>query len=238
MASATLRGLFPVPGEVTFDFNPDQITVSRQNSMKDKKSSKKGGNSPRILKGSPSEIVSLKKIVLDGEGTQDKCELIMSWMTPKGGLLGALIGGAISMASSMMGGPAINLATQLPRLMFMYGTGLMFMCQIEKSTIQYTRFNDAGNVIRAEITDLKLGKVQSPLDLAAVLPTNPSSGGAPGRRSHMVTAGENLQFIATANYGAPRHWRAVAQTNGIDDPLRVHPGRHLYLPNVEELGSS
>jgi hypothetical protein len=95
-----------------------------------------------------------------------------------------------------------------------------------------------GRAIRAEISQLQLGKVPSLLDIAAMLPTNPTSGGAPGRRSHIVTAGENLQTIATSNFGAPRHWRSLADTNGVDDPLRVQPGRHLYLPNIEEMSGS
>lgn len=238
MAQAMLIGKIPVPGEVTFDYNPDKIAVQKGNQGRDQQSVKPGGNSPKMLKGAPLEKINLKDVTLDGDGTLDKCELILSWMKPGGGLLGAIIGGAISMVSSALGGPAINLATKLPQLTFIYGTGFIFECQIYQCTISYERFDDMGRPIRAKIGQLTLQKVPSILEMAALLPTNPTSGGSPGRRSHLVTSGENLQTIATANYGAPKHWRSVAETNGVDDPLRVRPGRHLYLPNVGELNGS
>jgi Contractile injection system tube protein len=238
MAQAMLIGKLPAPGQVTFDINPEQITVQRRNQTKTKPRVTKGGNSPPTLKGSPPETVSLKKVVIDGEGTQDTCEQLITWMTPGGGLIGAVFGAIVSAAVSAVGGPTLNLATKPPQLTFVYGAGFIFECIIVQCSINYTRFDDLGRAIRAEIGQLQLGKVPSLLDIAAMLPTNPTSGGAPGRRSHVVTAGENLQTIATANFGAPRHWRSLAETNGVDDPLRLPPGRHLYLPNIEELSGS
>jgi hypothetical protein len=238
MATAMLIGKLPAPGEISFDFNPEQISIQRKNQTKTKPRVTKGGNSPPTLKGSPPETVTLKKVIFDGDGTQDKCEQLLTWMTPGGGMLGALVGAAISAISSAVGGPVINLATKPPQLTFIYGAGFIFECIITNCQINYTRFDDMGRVIRAEVASLALGKVPSLLDIAAMLPTNPTSGGAPGRRSHIVTAGENLQTIATTSFGAPRHWRSLAETNGVDDPLRVRPGHHLYLPNIEELSGS
>jgi nucleoid-associated protein YgaU len=50
-----------------------------------------------------------------------------------------------------------------------------------------------------------------------------------------VVEGDNLQSIATAGYGSPGRWRALAEANDIDDPLRVRPGEVVYLPNDDEL---
>jgi nucleoid-associated protein YgaU len=65
--------------------------------------------------------------------------------------------------------------------------------------------------------------------------TNPTSGGLPGRESHRVTAGENLQTISQRTYGSPSYWRAVADANGIDDPLSVRPGDLVSLPSPQEI---
>ena len=137
----------------------------------------------------------------------------------------------------MLGGPKLNLATKSPQLTFSWGAGFIFECQLSSCTVKYTRFDSSGNPTRATLSNLKLERVPSLLDLAqmGLMATNPTSGGAPGRRSHVVTSGENLQHIATANYGNPRHWRALADNNGIDDPMRVRPGHHLYLPNPDEM---
>jgi nucleoid-associated protein YgaU len=51
----------------------------------------------------------------------------------------------------------------------------------------------------------------------------------------VLADGENVIGVATEKYGAPSAWRAVAQANGIDDPLRVHPGQVLHLPGPSEL---
>jgi hypothetical protein len=51
----------------------------------------------------------------------------------------------------------------------------------------------------------------------------------------VLADGENVIGVATEKYGAPSAWRAVAQANGIDDPLRVRPGQMLHLPGPSEL---
>ena len=71
-----------------------------------------------------------------------------------------------------------------------------------------------------------------------MLPTNPTSGGLPGRQRHIVSASENVQTITTAAYGNPGLWRGVAEANGIDDPFRVKPGDTVYLPNANEIVGS
>jgi nucleoid-associated protein YgaU len=45
-----------------------------------------------------------------------------------------------------------------------------------------------------------------------------------------VRRGESLAAIAAAEYLDPRHWRVIAEANGIDDPLQLSPGLSLLLP--------
>lgn len=90
----------------------------------------------------------------------------------------------------------------------------------------YTRFNQRGDPIRAKVT-LTLTKYNAP-----VAGTNPSSGGEPGGRVHLVTDGDTLQRVAQATYGDPGAWREVAAANDIDDPLRVRNGSSLFLPGA------
>ena len=66
---------------------------------------------------------------------------------------------------------------------------------------------------------------------------NPTSGGLPGRGQHLWEAGHSLPVLARDNYDDARAWRAIAATNGIDDPLRIRPGSSLYLPARSELGT-
>ena len=65
---------------------------------------------------------------------------------------------------------------------------------------------------------------------------NPTSGGLVPHRVHELVAGDTLAGIAYAEYGNPNLWRAVADLNHIDDPMRLRPGQRLMLPTVETLG--
>jgi nucleoid-associated protein YgaU len=52
----------------------------------------------------------------------------------------------------------------------------------------------------------------------------------PGHRTYRTVAGDTLQVIAYREYHRPGYWRALAETNGIDDPLRLRPGTTILIP--------
>lgn len=98
-------------------------------------------------------------------------------------------------------------------------------------TAKYTMFTTQGVPTRAVCT----------LALQAVsdvgIRQNPTSGGIRAVRSHTVVGGDSLASIATNEFGRPAPWRAIAEINGIDDPMRLVVGRQLVLPGVDEIGS-
>jgi nucleoid-associated protein YgaU len=125
-------------------------------------------------------------------------------------------------------------STQPAKLTFQWGPpmiGFMYECKITSCTVNYVRFSAIGIPLRAEV-DLQL--METPT-MWGSMPTNPTSGGLPGRRSHTVAHGESLQSIAMDKYGTPGLWRKIAEVNHIKDPARVRPGSTIYLPNPEEL---
>jgi len=44
-------------------------------------------------------------------------------------------------------------------------------------------------------------------------------------------AGDSLPAVAYREYGNPNLWRALAEANGVDDPLRLRPGTSLLVPS-------
>jgi Contractile injection system tube protein len=64
---------------------------------------------------------------------------------------------------------------------------------------------------------------------------NPTSGGVAGRRAHVTTAGDSLHSVAYREYGDASRWRALADLNGIDDPLRVPAGTTLVIATGHDL---
>lgn len=64
--------------------------------------------------------------------------------------------------------------------------------------------------------------------------TNPTSHAIDAHRIRTTIEGESLQTIAYRELGRPTYWRAIAELNGIDDPLRVRPGSALLMPTVAD----
>jgi len=115
-----------------------------------------------------------------------------------------------------------------PLVRFGWGTKLSFTAYVKKVSAKYTLFKSDGTPIRAVCT-IDVQEVPSEPDRQ-----NPTSGGNAGRRTHTVVAGDSLPSIAHREYGVPALWRAIAEANGIDDPLRLATGTTLRIPTTEE----
>jgi hypothetical protein len=116
---------------------------------------------------------------------------------------------------------------RLPILRFMWGFGAPLhntTVNLEEVQIDYQRFDFSGTPVWAKVR-MTLVEYSSEW-----MPTNPTSGGVAGRTKHVLSQGENVMQIAQRTYGSPNAWRRVAEANGIDDPLRIKPGRTLMLP--------
>lgn len=117
-----------------------------------------------------------------------------------------------------------------PFVLFGWGTTMQFEAYVESVSVKYTMFKQDGTPIRALAT-LSLQEIPR-----VAQRQNPTSGGLAAQRTHTVVAGDSLASIAYAEYGDPRLWRAVARTNGIDDPTRLVNGTSLLLPTPEQAG--
>jgi hypothetical protein len=118
-----------------------------------------------------------------------------------------------------------------PRVTFTWGS-LQFVGHISSLNITFKQFGVAGQPVRAEAN---IALTENP---PAVPGTNPTSGGIAGRRVHVVSAGDTLHSVSYREYGNPGHWRALAEANGIDDPLRVSPGMTLLIPPDPQSGGA
>ena len=62
---------------------------------------------------------------------------------------------------------------------------------------------------------------------------NPTTRGIAGLRSHTVRDGDSLPRSRTRPTAMPTRWRAIAEANGIDDPLRLRRGSRLTIPRLD-----
>jgi nucleoid-associated protein YgaU len=213
---------------VDFNFNPESITITHRAPQRPVNSAKDGaggqgqaggaggaGGSPLAQQTKVTDVgvttIALSDLIVNGSSTVDTCKRLLGWSYP---------------ASKGRG-----MAADLPLLTFTWGTALSYKVTISSVDIIYERFTPSGQPVRA--------KAKLTLQYEGDPPpgTNPTSGGIPGRRSHILVAGENLQHVAMANYGKPGAWRALAAANGIEDPLAVQPGTVIYLPAPAELAN-
>ena len=65
---------------------------------------------------------------------------------------------------------------------------------------------------------------------------NPTSGARTARSTHTVVAGDSLPLLAWREYGDATAWRAIAEANGIDDPMALAPGAELVVPALGDVG--
>ncbi len=112
-----------------------------------------------------------------------------------------------------------------PKVKFHWGLTWSFKAVITSMTQHFTLFLPTGTPVRATV-DVTFQQIA---DERSFPGQNPTSGGAAGRRTHIVEAGETLDWIAYLELGSPRHWRSIAETNGVSDPLRIPAGTVLAI---------
>ncbi|MFF4369389.1 hypothetical protein [Streptomyces sp. NPDC001594] len=219
----------PMIGAVPFQLNPDSISISRDVRVGNTPGKKGGSQGTQCKRADPAKI-SLSEVTIRGMETKPLCDQLLNWMSPGSGFLGQKLGVVVETVT----GKKYELRNRLPTLTFMWGPpgmGFMYSVMLISATIKYVRFNADAIPVRAKVT---LQMTEQP-SILGTLPTNPTSGGLPDRAARTLIEGENLQAVALDGYGSPHAWRDIARINNIEDPLRVKPGRALYLPNPREL---
>lgn len=216
-------------GVVPFDFNPEKITISRTAKIQTRPSGGVGGGSPSGSSGGINNktdppTISMSDLIFEGLTTKLRCDTLMRW-TSNPTL------DPVEIAAAALGLPQ---SMQPPTLTFMWGpplVGFFYEVLLKQVTVVFERFNPMGIPVRAKVS---LTLLQQP-SLLADLPTNPTSGGVAGRRTHILKDGDSLQSLSTAYYGRPGLWRQIARVNHVDNPRRLRPGTTIYLPGMGEL---
>ncbi|MBZ2197048.1 CIS tube protein [Occultella gossypii] len=214
----SMDGSLSKPGpkldRIDFQFNPKELSLSKRAVWKESPATgnKKAGP-PQYTGPQPTSLTL--EMFFDASDTLDssvvkKVERLFSCCVPTSASFG-------------------QKKASPPWVLFRWGALTGFLAYIESVTATYTLFTSAGLPVRATCT-VTLNEI------AGEQPgQNPTSGGLVPRREHVLRAGDTLAGIAYAEYGDPSLWRAVAELNGVDDPVRLRPGRRLLLPAVDEL---
>lgn len=203
----------PRKGQIDFQFNPRELTVAKSAKWNRdaQKGSKKSGV-PEFKGADPSKLTL--EMFLDASDTQDDrvvktVEQLFSCCVPTD-----------ESHQKKQGSP--------PWVVFHWGGLTSFTAYVSSVQVKYTLFTAGGMPIRATAT-VTLEEISGEQSAQ-----NPTSGGS-ARRVHTVVAGDTLPSIAWREYGDPNMWRALAERNDIDDPMRLRTGTSLIVPAAEEL---
>ncbi|WP_327695924.1 CIS tube protein [Streptomyces sp. NBC_00459] len=117
-----------------------------------------------------------------------------------------------------------------PWVRFTWGTSrsISFDGVLSSLSVSYTLFDVDGRPLRATCA--------LSIEEASVGPAgqNPTSGSRTARSTHTVVAGDSLAMLAWREYGDATAWRAIAEANGIDDPMALMPGTELVVPGLQD----
>ena len=213
---------------VYFKYNPAAISIAHTAPMapstartaKTSDGSSGSGNSGVMAStpegraaGNGFTIIGVRSLTFDGPDVADNCLALLGWTQ--------FVDTSHTSATTTDG---------LEQLKFIWGDVQVYLVTLNQVTINYTKFSQSGQPVRA-VVDLSMHSVPK-----IPGPTNPTSGGLAGRRTHLLTGAETLPELATRYYGGPGRWREIAAANGVEDPLRVRPGTRVYVPSAQEAG--
>lgn len=200
--------------EITVLFNPKEYSISKTNQWSSEAitgssvpPAEFGGGQPRqmTLNG-----LLLDRSLLGPDGSvRDICEKLFAMM---------------SLPSGSSGGGASSVP---PFITFIWGANVSFKAVCEQLTVAYKLFQPNGEPIRAEV-NMTLKEAQE----SRPKPQNPTTRAEAGLGVHTLKDGETLQAVAYRVYGDANRWRAIAEVNGIDNPLHVRRGTPLMLPVI------
>jgi nucleoid-associated protein YgaU len=219
MAKASLSEVTNRASRVDFQFNPTTISFSKKAEFR--KDAAPGAKKGPVKQFKGTQATQLRlQLLLDAVekqpagSVQSEVERLLGWTNAK---------------EAPGGSPPAP-----PELQFTWGSLVInsehtFKGHLESIEVTYELFSRDGRPIRAQVTLSLASTVAEPAN------TNPTSGGERPRHSRTLRGGETLQSVAHQVYGDAGRWRAIAEVNGIDNPMRLAPGRELLLPDASEL---
>jgi hypothetical protein len=201
--------------QLDFTFNPKEYTVAKSAEWKRSDTKAKQTSVPQFI-GPQARTITLE-MFLDtaekaGKDVVKDIETLMACVVPL---------------------PDSGPKALPPFVQFGWGKLVILTAYVKSVSVKITMFRADGSPVRATCS-LTLEEVPN----KDAKPQNPTSGALHPSSSHVVVAGDSLASLAYSEYGDPTLWRAIANANRIDDPLRLQPGLRLVLPAIEEVSAA
>jgi nucleoid-associated protein YgaU len=200
---------------IKFLFNPAELTMTKSASWN--AAENKGGNAPELRFSAGQSGTLTFSLTLD---TTDTGEAVTTYTDQLLELLEVDMSLAGSDKNRNKGRP--------PWVELHWGPLHSFKTVVERVTIKFTYFAADGMPLRAK-ADLALKQYQ---DEALKPLQNPTSHTPSLQTVHRLVHGETLDRLAARHYADSTRWRLIAEANDIVDPLALHPGDLLVIPEL------
>jgi Contractile injection system tube protein/LysM domain len=201
----------PEPRSIECMFNPTEYRLTQTLSVTRYKTKSRDGGTAEFA-GTNAMMLTAQLFFddfasADGDVTP-KITTLLSWTKP-------------TPHSMLKGG-----APCPPLVKFVWGNKQLddFSGYLKSVIVNYTVFRTNGTPVQARV-DITIEGQPDPIGNQ-----NPTSHAANSRRVHTMIEGDTLQSVAYQELGKPGYWRAIAELNGIDDPLRLPAGTELLIP--------
>lgn len=209
----------PLGGEIDCQFNPSSLAISKENEWESTQST--NFNAPFLrFAGGKNATYSLD-LFFDSYGGSDVVD-VRSYTNQLLAL--ALRGGGNAMFKVPYASP--------PFVKFIWGKIVLFTAVVKQVEIKYTFFSPDGYPIRATASVVFWQNDLLGLSDDLIPAQNPTSR-TDARKTRRVYAGQRLDKIAHEEYGDARHWRTLAEANGMDDPNDLQDGQLLVIPTLD-----
>jgi hypothetical protein len=202
-------------------FNPTEFSISKSNDWKYDKvqgnalpKAQYGGGNPREL---TLNLLLDKSLLSKTDHIRDITNQLFKMMEVKEGQTAGSTGAVP------------------PFVTFKWGQETTFKSVCTQLTVAYKLFRPNGDPIRADVkmTLKQASEATSASTNGANRPGNPTTRANAGHGVHTVKDGDSLPSIAYDTYGDATVWRAIADVNGIENPMHLRRGSPLSLPKLE-----
>ena len=195
--------------EVSFMFNPFEYTISKSNTWEDKAPS--GRNVPLVTFGQGGAQSLTLALHFDTQLLKNVD--VRQYTAPLWTMM--MIDQSKKNPRSNKGEP--------PLVAFEWGK-LYFKAVITNMSEKFTLFTDKGIPVRCQV-QITLRQYEDTEDLKPQ--QGAQSAAAPTATTTQVREGDRLDHIAADTSGNPSDYRKIAESNNIDNPLRIPSGTSL-----------
>jgi hypothetical protein len=112
-----------------------------------------------------------------------------------------------------------------PKVEFEWGRVKSFKAVITNINQKFTMFLPNGTPVRTTL-NVTFQEAEEPGKYPF---QNPTTGSTPGYKVRIIKEGESLDWIAHEEYGNPALWRFIADTNNLENPMKLSPGQTLSI---------